>query len=103
MATTEARLSIRPTNYLVPLYLDVVVCSVQHLFHASFYAVVRTAGGPPLFWSHAKIARYMSPEVARALPANETADCYSFAMVMWEMVSLELPFQFYGVKQLNEQ
>ena len=49
------------------------------------------------------MARYMAPEVARSLPANETADCYSFAMVMWEMVSLELPFQFYGVKELTEQ
>lgn len=52
---------------------------------------------------HAQIARYMSPEVARSMPANESADCYSFAMVMWEMVSLELPFQFYGVKELTEQ
>lgn len=55
------------------------------------------------FRPNAKIARYMSPEVARSLPANESADCYSFAMVMWEMVSLELPFQFYGVKELTEQ
>lgn len=45
----------------------------------------------------------MPPEVARGLPANETADCYSFAMVMWEMVSLEVPFQYYGVKEMAEQ
>lgn len=51
----------------------------------------------------ADIVRYMAPEVARSLPANETADCYSFAVVMWEMVSLELPFQFYGVKELIEK
>eukprot|EP00904_Undaria_pinnatifida_P010310 jgi/Undpi1/6409/HiC_scaffold_20.g08890.m1 len=47
--------------------------------------------------------RYMSPEVARSLPANETADVYSFAMVLWEMISLEQPFQFYGVKNMFEQ
>ncbi|CAM9462514.1 unnamed protein product [Ectocarpus sp. 4 AP-2014] len=47
--------------------------------------------------------RYMAPEVARNLPANETADVYSFAIVLWEMVSLEMPFQFYGVKQLSER
>ncbi|CAM9512342.1 unnamed protein product [Pylaiella littoralis] len=47
--------------------------------------------------------RYMSPEVARNLPANETADVYSFAMVLWEMVSLHLPFQFYRVKEMMEQ
>ncbi|CAM9547024.1 unnamed protein product [Ectocarpus sp. 12 AP-2014] len=45
----------------------------------------------------------MAPEVARGLPANESADVYSFAIVLWEMVSLELPFQFYGVKQLSER
>lgn len=45
----------------------------------------------------------MPPEVARNLPANETADVYSFAMVLWEMVSLDLPFQFYGVKEMAEQ
>lgn len=65
----------------------------------------RSHGGPLLCcgWFRVKFSRYMSPEVARALPANETADCYSFAMVMWEMISLELPFQFYGVKELVEQ
>ncbi|CAM9728522.1 unnamed protein product, partial [Laminaria digitata] len=47
--------------------------------------------------------RYMSPEVARSLPANETADVYSFAIVLWEMVSLEQPFHFYGVKNMFEQ
>ncbi|CAM9732342.1 unnamed protein product, partial [Hapterophycus canaliculatus] len=47
--------------------------------------------------------RYMAPEVARGLPANETADVYSFAVVLWEMVSLELPFQFYGLKDLTEK
>lgn len=52
---------------------------------------------------HAEITRYMAPEVAQALPSNESADCYSFAMVMWEMVSLELPFQFCGVNQMTEQ
>lgn len=47
--------------------------------------------------------RYMAPEVARGLPANETADVYSFAVVLWEMVSIELPYQFYGLKDLTER
>ena len=45
----------------------------------------------------------MAPEVARGLPANETADVYSFAIVLWEMVSLEVPYHFYGMKELTEQ
>lgn len=47
--------------------------------------------------------RYMPPEVARSLPANETADVYSFALVMWEMVSLELPFHFHGTDYMRDQ
>lgn len=49
------------------------------------------------------LVRYMPPEVARSLPANETVDVYSFALVMWEMVSLELPFQFYSVKDFLDK
>lgn len=45
----------------------------------------------------------MAPEVAQSLPSNETADVYSFAMVLWEMLFLELPFQFYGIENLMEQ
>lgn len=37
----------------------------------------------------------MPPEVARGLMANESADTYSFAMVVWEMVMLEQPFHSY--------
>lgn len=42
----------------------------------------------------------MPPEVAMSLPSNETVDAYSFALVMWEMVTIEQPFQFYGVNEL---
>lgn len=42
----------------------------------------------------------MAPEVARSLPSNETADVYSFAMVMWEMASIELPFNFLAITGL---
>lgn len=42
----------------------------------------------------------MPPEVAKSLPSNESVDAYSFALVMWEMVSIEQPFQFYGVNEL---
>jgi len=36
--------------------------------------------------------RYMAPEVHRSAPYNEKADIYSYAMVVWEMVTLRKPF-----------
>lgn len=36
--------------------------------------------------------RYMAPEVARSDPYNLTADVYGFGLVLWQVCSLELPF-----------
>jgi serine/threonine protein kinase len=37
--------------------------------------------------------RYMAPEVANAKPYNATCDSYSFAILLWEMVSLQVPYE----------
>jgi serine/threonine protein kinase len=36
--------------------------------------------------------RYMSPEVARSEPYNLTADVYSFGLLLWQVCSLDLPY-----------
>jgi len=36
--------------------------------------------------------RYMAPEVALSQPYNLTADVYSFGLLLWQMCSLELPY-----------
>eukprot|EP00934_Nitzschia_sp_Nitz4_P008975 Nitzschia sp. Nitz4//scaffold293_size23253//12624//13941//NITZ4_008506-RA/size23253-augustus-gene-0.4-mRNA-1//1//CDS//3329546198//8965//frame0 len=36
--------------------------------------------------------RYMAPEVALHHPYNEKVDVYSFALLLWEILSLETPF-----------
>ena len=36
--------------------------------------------------------RYMSPEVARCEPYNLTADVYSFGLLLWQVCSLQLPY-----------
>jgi serine/threonine protein kinase len=36
--------------------------------------------------------RYMSPEVARSEPYNLTADVYSFGLLLWQVCSMELPY-----------
>lgn len=37
--------------------------------------------------------RYMAPEVALSKPYNETADTYSFAILCWQIFSLDAPFE----------
>ena len=36
--------------------------------------------------------RYMAPEIANSQPYNATCDCYSFALLLWEMLALKTPF-----------
>ena len=36
--------------------------------------------------------RYMAPEVALGEPYNETCDVYSFAILFWQLLSLEQPY-----------
>lgn len=36
--------------------------------------------------------RYMAPEVARSEPYNLTADVYSFGLLLWQICSMDLPY-----------
>jgi serine/threonine protein kinase len=36
--------------------------------------------------------RYMAPEVARSEPYNLSADIYSFGLLLWQICSLDLPY-----------
>mmetsp|Transcript_3987 Transcript_3987/g.6078 ORF Transcript_3987/g.6078 Transcript_3987/m.6078 type:complete len:410 (+) Transcript_3987:92-1321(+) len=38
--------------------------------------------------------RYMAPEVALSKPYNKSADVYSFGMLLWQICSLEEPFEY---------
>lgn len=46
--------------------------------------------------------RYMAPEVARRLPYNHTVDVYSFAILFWQICSLEQPFANYDVQKHSD-
>eukprot|EP00979_Chaetoceros_neogracilis_P001569 scaffold269_cov245-Chaetoceros_neogracile.AAC.18 len=46
--------------------------------------------------------RYMAPEVARRMPYNETVDIYSFAILFWQICSLEVPFASFDVNKHSE-
>lgn len=69
--------------------------NVQHTY--SLYSVSRLF----LFFFFPKKAgspRYMAPEVALGKPYNEKCDVYSFAILLWEMITLREPFQLFGMK-----
>jgi len=42
--------------------------------------------------------RYMAPEVALGNPYNLSVDVYSFAILLWQILSMETPFSGYNVK-----
>ena len=42
---------------------------------------------------HTGSLRYMSPEVARYLPYNLSADVYSFGILTWQLYSMSMPFE----------
>jgi serine/threonine protein kinase len=53
-------------------------------------------GKEPLFrMSGVGTRRYMAPEVIAGRDYNQKIDCYSWAMVLYEMISLEKPFASY--------
>lgn len=47
--------------------------------------------------------RYMAPEVALGKPYNQSVDVYSFAVVFWQILTGELPFQSYSRKVYMER
>jgi len=46
--------------------------------------------------------RYMAPEVANKLPYNLSADIYSFGIILWEIVSMDIPFDGFSIKMLYD-
>ncbi|CAM9612289.1 unnamed protein product [Chrysoparadoxa australica] len=47
--------------------------------------------------------RYMAPEVALHEPYNEKVDVYSFALIMWEMRTLQKPFLGLSVAEFHQR
>lgn len=47
--------------------------------------------------------RYMAPEVALKRPYNETADVYSFGIILWQMARDKVPFSKMGVDEFLQK
>lgn len=47
--------------------------------------------------------RYMAPEVARSQPYNGKADVYSFGVLLYQMASLQKPFEGYSLLEHEDE
>lgn len=56
-----------------------------------FYHITGNTGSP----------QYMCPRVANKLPYNESCDVYSFCVLLWQILQLEIPFEKYNYIQLR--
>mmetsp|Transcript_34169 Transcript_34169/g.82834 ORF Transcript_34169/g.82834 Transcript_34169/m.82834 type:complete len:428 (+) Transcript_34169:2-1285(+) len=63
-----------------------------------------TKGTSPLWKYTAAVGspRYMAPEVALGLPYNELCDVYSFALLLWELLALQKPYQHLSPASMRE-
>ncbi|XVF48661.1 hypothetical protein PTKIN_Ptkin03bG0207900 [Pterospermum kingtungense] len=79
---------LKTPNLLVDKNWVVKVCDfgVSRMKHHTFLSSKSTAGTP----------EWMAPEVLRNEPANEKCDVYSFGVILWELLTLTVPW-----KELN--
>jgi len=47
--------------------------------------------------------RYMAPEIAVGKPYNETCDCFSFAILLWEILTCEVPYSHENMEYLEQK
>ncbi|GKV03577.1 hypothetical protein SLEP1_g15851 [Rubroshorea leprosula] len=76
---------LKSPNLLVDKNWVVKVCDfgLSRLKHHTFLSSKSTAGTP----------EWMAPEVLRNEPANEKCDVYSFGVILWELVTLRIPWK----------
>ncbi|KAI4377534.1 hypothetical protein MLD38_015141 [Melastoma candidum] len=66
-------------------HLAFQVCDfgLSRIKHNTFLSSKSTAGTP----------EWMAPEVLRNEPANEKCDVYSFGVILWELVTMSIPWK----------
>ncbi|KAK6236742.1 hypothetical protein QUC31_020538 [Theobroma cacao] len=76
---------LKSPNLLVDKNWVVKVCDfgLSRMKHHTFLSSKSTAGTP----------EWMAPEVLRNEPANEKCDVYSFGVILWELVTLCVPWK----------
>ncbi|WCJ29589.1 Protein kinase superfamily protein [Euphorbia peplus] len=76
---------LKSPNLLVDKNWNVKVCDfgLSRLKHHTFLSSKSTAGTP----------EWMAPEVLRNEPANEKCDVYSFGVILWELVTCQIPWK----------
>ncbi|KAK9168421.1 hypothetical protein Syun_000561 [Stephania yunnanensis] len=75
---------LKSPNLLVDMKYTVKVCDfgLSRLKENTFLSSKSAAGTP----------EWMAPEVLRDEPSNEKSDIYSFGVILWELVTMQLPW-----------
>ncbi|KAI4380274.1 hypothetical protein MLD38_006483 [Melastoma candidum] len=75
---------LKSPNLLIDNNWTVKVCDfgLSRIKHNTFLSSKSTAGTP----------EWMAPEVLRNEPANEKCDVYSFGVILWELVTMSIPW-----------
>lgn len=64
-----------------------------HVRGTTTYKLTKRCGSP----------RYMAPEVFKGFPYNHKADVYSFGLLLWQICSLDTPYDKFSYDMLAEQ
>mmetsp|Transcript_1302 Transcript_1302/g.2374 ORF Transcript_1302/g.2374 Transcript_1302/m.2374 type:complete len:402 (+) Transcript_1302:115-1320(+) len=65
----------------------------NHVRGTATYKLTKRCGSP----------RYMAPEVFKGFPYNHKADVYSFGLLLWQLCSLDTPYDKFSYDMLSEQ
>lgn len=66
---------------------------MYHVRGTTTYKLTKRCGSP----------RYMAPEVFQGFPYNHKADVYSFGLLLWQICSLDTPYDRFSYDMLEEQ
>ena len=76
-----------------PLLFFSVLIGKNEILKISDFGTSRTWGEQSTCMSFAGTVAWMAPEVIRNEPCNEKVDIWSFGVLLWELLTCEIPYQ----------
>ena len=76
-----------------PILFFSVLIGKNEILKISDFGTSRTWGEQSTCMSFAGTVAWMAPEVIRNEPCNEKVDIWSFGVLLWELLTCEIPYQ----------